>query len=50
MTARRPCPPAPSPLEAHAAQFDVFFPTLASAAVSASILRGYFCHAAGPRP
>jgi hypothetical protein len=29
MTARRPCPPAPGPLEAYAAQFDPLFETLA---------------------
>src|SRR5262252_11239413 len=29
MTRRRPCPPAPGPLEAYAAQFDPLFGTLA---------------------
>jgi SRSO17 transposase len=29
MTARQPCPPAPGPLEAYAAEFDACFPTLA---------------------
>jgi hypothetical protein len=29
MTERHPCPPAPGPLEAYAAQFDPLFGTLA---------------------
>jgi hypothetical protein len=29
MTARRPCPPAPGPLEAYAQQFDMLFSSLA---------------------
>jgi len=29
MTERRPCPPAPGPLEAYAGQFDPLFGTLA---------------------
>ena len=29
MTERRPCPPAPGPLEAYASQFDPLFGTLA---------------------
>jgi hypothetical protein len=40
MTARRPCPAAPGPLEDYAAQFDRLLGTLANGVPFASTCRG----------
>ncbi len=40
MTERRPCPPAPGPLEAYAAQFDPLFGTLAQRSNFREYLQG----------
>ena len=50
MTARRPCPPAPGPLEAYAAVFDDLFGHLAQRRGFRAYLQGLLDAVAAGRP
>jgi hypothetical protein len=47
MTARRPCPPAPGPLEAYAAHFDALFHARAQRQAFRTYLAGLLAPCAG---
>jgi hypothetical protein len=50
MTTRRPCPPAPGPLEDYAQRFDALFSSLAQRRGFVTTCKGCCCQGIATRP